>query len=441
MRDRNITIRDMGAFPVHHPRTAAGAVTAAVLLAALAAPASAGADPADAGEFQVRVGVEGSSLRVGQTADYTVKAVNTGPADYPDAAIVQLLPPDLDRPEAADGGQVEPLQIVWERPLESGGEAVVGSSGRVGSPSEGFDKLTTVACVRPSPGAGLVGCTSSAVPITASLTPLWAGGAVLVLAAAGAWYLVRRRPEELARIRATAVQFSRSAGAAVGIRRVAAQQGAAAEKAGGAADGTAPAEAPAEVEEMLDLELMPWRYRFDHLAAPAAAAEPEAGAEGTAEAAAEESAEDAAGAEAGPDADGRERADEVAGAPAAAENGEGAAEPAAAATGSEDEPVPAGAGQDAEAAAEVQDAADAGDRDTAEEPEPASAEQGSAAGADPEAGAAAESAAAADTGEPAADDGDGDGDSDSDGDRDSEDAGSDPATTPADRALAAADRD
>ncbi|MDA2813114.1 DUF11 domain-containing protein [Nocardiopsis sp. RSe5-2] len=195
---------------MQHPRiAAAGAVLAAALVpaapaAADAAPEASGPGGAPGGRaeapaeggFAVRITPVEQDLRPGDALEYTVEVENRGGEDHPDAVIVQLLPPDLEEPRASDEGEIGPMQATWKRGLPADSETFVGVSGHVGEPDEGFERLTTIACVRPRPGAGLVDCASHTMPIAPSPPLGWiaGGGAAAAAVAAGVWAWRRGRP-------------------------------------------------------------------------------------------------------------------------------------------------------------------------------------------------------------------------------------------------------
>ncbi|WP_017540609.1 hypothetical protein [Nocardiopsis halophila] len=195
---------------MQHPRIAAvGTVLAAALVPAApgaaedtpplpgrAALAEDRAEAPGAGDFELRITPVEQGPAVGDRIEYTVRVENTGAHDYPEAAIVQLLPPDLEDPEASSEGEAGPMEASWRRPLPAEEETFVGVTGRVGEPAEGFERLTTIACIRPRPTAGLVDCASHTMPVERPLPLGWiAGGAAAAAAAAGAWVWWRRRPE------------------------------------------------------------------------------------------------------------------------------------------------------------------------------------------------------------------------------------------------------
>lgn len=194
---------------MQHPRIAA---VGTVLIAALvpAAPGAAEdtpplpgraalagdrAEAPGAGDFDVRITPVEQGPAVGDRIEYTVRVENTGAHDYPEAAIVQLLPPDLEDPEASSEGEAGPMEASWRRPLPAEEETFVGVTGRVAEPAEGFERLTTIACIRPRPTAGLVDCASHTMPVERPLPLGWiAAGAAAAAVAAGAWVGWRRRP-------------------------------------------------------------------------------------------------------------------------------------------------------------------------------------------------------------------------------------------------------
>ncbi|WP_017623533.1 DUF11 domain-containing protein [Nocardiopsis chromatogenes] len=194
---------------MQHPRiTAAGAVLAAALVpAAPAAADDAPGAPGPAGDaggraeapaesgFAVRITPVEQDLRPGDELEYTVEVENHGGEDHPEAVIVQLLPPDMEDPQASSEGEIGPMQATWKRGLPEDAETFVGVTGRVGEPDEGFERLTTIACVRPRPGAGLVDCASHTMPIAPPPPLGWiaGGGAAAAAVAAGVWVWRRRR--------------------------------------------------------------------------------------------------------------------------------------------------------------------------------------------------------------------------------------------------------
>ncbi|MDA2807424.1 DUF11 domain-containing protein [Nocardiopsis suaedae] len=182
---------------MQHPRiAAAGAVLAAALVpAAPAAAENGGAAPGEAG-FAVGITPVEQGLRPGDELEYTVEVENHSGEDHPDAVIVQLLPPGLEEPHASDEGEIGPMQASWKRGLPADAETFVGVTGHVGEPDPGFERLTTIACVRPRPGAGLVDCASHTMPIAPSPPLGWIAGGGLAAAAvaAGVWAWRRRRP-------------------------------------------------------------------------------------------------------------------------------------------------------------------------------------------------------------------------------------------------------
>jgi Domain of unknown function DUF11 len=209
-------------------RRLAVALGAAVVVLSQSPPALADEPPEGPLAIDVHaVGADGPSLREGDERTYAISVHNESDQDFPDAAVIQLLPGgfryDSARPAAtvqADGS------LTWTQPLPADGSVDLtvtvtagsreqmedaqlvqvvqpGSEGGDTEAGDGRDFTTTV-CVQENPGRPMLGCASDGgvliPPAERSwVVPVLVACGVAVLVVSTTVFLVRRRRRRRAR--------------------------------------------------------------------------------------------------------------------------------------------------------------------------------------------------------------------------------------------------